>query len=98
MKRSDYLGMGVRLVEDATIPIEYLPGAAMMPVNFTTEDEFTIEHDFRNSEKSGIRLGFPDGSWAALTSKQFAGMFGSDALARLDAVRYDDEEVNNDDE
>lgn len=94
MKRSDYLGMPVRLVEGRSIPIEYLPGARMLDMWFTTEDVFTVEHDFRDSEESGIRLGFPDGSWAALTSKQFEEMFGSDALARLDAIRYDEEEVS----
>lgn len=28
-------------------------------------------------------------------SKQFEELFESDALARLDAIRYDDEEVSN---
>lgn len=90
MKRSDYLGMPVRLVESRDIPIEYLPGAQMLDVRFTTEDVFTVEHDFRDSDESGIRVGFPNGSWAALTSEQFERMFGRDALASLDAIRYDE--------
>jgi len=91
MRRGDYLGMPVRLVESKAIPIEFLPGCQMLDVEFTTEDIFTVEHDFRNSEKSGIRVGFPNGAWAALTSEQFEEMFGSDALAKLDSIRYDGE-------
>lgn len=97
MKRSHYIGMPVRLVRDTTIPIEYLPRTPMLEARFTTEDLFTVECDFRDVEESGIRLGFPNGSWAALTSEQFGELFGSDALAKLDAIRYD-EEVSDDGE
>jgi hypothetical protein len=90
MKRSDYLGIPVRLVKNKSIPIEYLPGATMASIDFTTDDVFTVEHDFRDSEESGIRVGFPNGSWAALTSEQLEDMFGCDALADLNSIRYDD--------
>lgn len=90
MKRGDYLGMPVRLVEGRDIPIEYLPGARMLDVRFTVDDVFTVEHDFRDSEESGIRVGFPNGSWMSLTTEQFERMFGSDALASLNAIRYDE--------
>lgn len=90
MKRGDYIGMPVRLVESRNIPIECLPGARMLDMWFTTKDVFTVERDFRDSEESGIRVGFPNGSWAALTSEQFEDMFGHEALARLDAIRYDE--------
>lgn len=92
MKRGDYLGMRVRLLKDMTIPIEYLPDCQMLPVKFTTADKFVVERDFRYSESDGIRVALSDGSWLALTSEQFKDMFGSDALARLDAIRYDDDE------
>lgn len=97
MKRGDYIGMKVNLVKGVSIPIEYLPGSPMLDAVFTPEDTFVVERDFRNSEESGIRVGFPNGSWAALTSEQFEELFGSDALARLDAIEYD-EEVTNDGE
>jgi len=97
MKRGDYIGMPIWLAKDTTIPIEYLPGAPMVDVSFTTRDAFIVERDFRDSEESGIRVGFPNGSWAALTSEQFEELFGCDALARLDAIEYD-EEVSSDED
>lgn len=97
MKRGDYIGMKVNLVKGVSIPIEYLPGSPMLTAIFVPKDTFVVERDFRNSEESGIRVGFPNGSWAALTSEQFEELFGSDALARLDAIQYD-EEVSSDGE
>lgn len=91
MKRGDYLGMKVRLLKDMTIPIQYLPDGQMLPVKFTTSEEFVVERDFRYSESDGIRVALSDGSWMALTSEQFKDMFGSDVLRRLDAIRYDDD-------
>ncbi len=97
MKRGDYIGMKVNLVKGVSIPIEYLPGSPMLTAIFVPKDTFVVERDFRNSEENGIRVGFPNGSWAALTSEQFEELFGSDALARLDAIEYD-EEVSSDDD
>jgi len=89
MKRNDMLGIRVALIEDQIITMEFL-GEPRFEKEYRKGEMFTVEHDFRNSEESGIRLGFPEGSWAALTSEQFEEMFGSDALARLDAIQYDE--------
>ena len=83
MANDEYVGMRVHLVEDREIPIEYIPGCRES-VGYTTSDTFTVEHDFRETEESGIRVGMPGDAWMALTSEQFAEMFGDDALAELD--------------
>ena len=89
MKRTDMLGIRVALIEDQIITMEFL-GEPRFEKMYRRGTTFVVEHDFRNSEESGIRVGFPDGRWAAFTSAQFAEMFGGDALARLDAIPYDE--------
>jgi hypothetical protein len=90
MKRGDYIGMTVRLAKDKTIPIELLPGCQMLEVEYEGGAPFVVEHDFRDGKEGEIHVGFPDGRWAALTSGQFAELFGGEALARLDAIPYDE--------
>lgn len=90
MRRGDYIGMTVRLAKDKTIPIELLPGCQMLEVEYEGGAPFVVEHDFRDGKEGEIHVGFPDGRWAALTSEQFAETFGGEALARLDAITYDE--------
>jgi hypothetical protein len=89
MKRTEMLGIGVALTEDQIIMMEFL-GEPRFEKMYRKGTVLIVEHDFRNSEENGIHVGFPDGKWAALTSGQFAELFGGEALARLDAITYDE--------
>lgn len=62
----------------------------MLEVEYEGGTPFVVEHDFRDEKEGEIHVGFPDGRWAPLTSEQFTEMFGGEALARLDAITYDE--------
>lgn len=96
MKRTDMLGIRVTLREDKVIPRQLID-MTLGETEYHKGDTFIVEHDFRDTDDDGIHVGCPEvvngiytrGPWMALTSEQFAELFGDDALARLDAIRYD---------
>lgn len=100
-----YVGLRVRLLRETAIPWRNPLTDELMEVGeedvYAPDEVFVVEHDFRAcGEESGIRVAIPRSrdpesprpSWMALTSAQFEELFGSDALATLDAAAATDEE------
>ena len=81
---SNYIGLPVRPVKPFSVSVCIFPGLPMGSNEYTTDDVFVVEHDFRPDERDGIHVGCPNGDWIAITAERFAELFGLTALHALD--------------
>lgn len=87
MKQGGFIGLKVHPVKDFSIDVVLFPGMPTGTDNYTTNDVFTVEHDFRYAgESDGIHVGCPNGCWMALTADRFAELFGTEALGAIDSI------------